>query len=212
METLKLIERTGDFVGPKTMIEPVAESDQLLDDIAQTGETGESSQVLRRMCFRVGDLGLLVPFDAGREVTAPLTVSRVPNTVTWLRGLANVRGTLVPVIDAATAFGVARDAGTPAYLLIFGHGETAIGLLIDGLPRLLDIDISRPVLDRPDVPRLLDDSVIATYEHVDRIWLDVDLDILFDTLARHLVPASNDGANAQSGMNIQELDETRSAR
>ena len=64
----------------------------------------------------------------------------MPNTVAWLRGLTNVRGSLVPVVDAAAALGVAHQSGVPPYLLIFGQGDTAMGMLIDGLPRLLSLN------------------------------------------------------------------------
>lgn len=158
------------------------------DETADIADADPSRQMLQRMCFRVGDLGLLFPVTAGREVITPPAVSRIPNAASWLRGLANVRGTLVPVVDTATALEVARTADAPLYLLIFGHGETAVGLLIESLPRLLDIDVSGAVLDRPVVPPLLGDSIIATYEHGGRFWLDIDLDILFDTLGRHVAP------------------------
>lgn len=149
----------------------------------QEGRVDADRQILRRMCVRVGELGLLFPFDAGREVIVPPAASRVPNTASWLRGLANVRGTLVPVLDAAAAFAVAREAKTPPYLLILGHGDTAVGLIIDGLPRLLEIDIAERQPEQSHAPPLLHDSVIAAYTHGGRVWLDIDLDILLDTLA-----------------------------
>ncbi len=39
------------------------------------------------------------------------------------------------------------------------------------------------------MPPLLADSVMAAYEHAGRVWLDVDLNVLFDTLARHIAAA-----------------------
>lgn len=138
------------------------------------------------MSLRVGDLGLFFPSDDGREVIAPPPVSRIPNTVSWLRGLANVRGELVPVVDAALAFGVARQPGVPVYLMIFGQADTAVGLLIDGLPRVFPVSTSERLAVPPVVPPLLTDSVIGAYEYGGRTWLEVDLDALFDTLARHV--------------------------
>lgn len=147
------------------------------------------SQTFARMCFRVGHLGLLAPPNDGREVITPPPVSRVPNTASWMRGLANIRGELVPVVDAAAALGVTRQTGARTYLLIFGQGENTIGLLIDGLPRLLHLSATGQLPEPPGMPRLLADSVMAAYEHTDRVWLDVDLDVLFDTLARHIALA-----------------------
>jgi chemotaxis signal transduction protein len=149
-----------------------------------SGDTGASG--LPRMAVRLGELGLLLPWDGGREVLPAPAASRIPNTVSWLCGVANVRGSLVPVVDAAAALGVTRAAGVPAYLLICGDGDDALGLLIDGLPRVLEIDVARMVPDRPVTPALLDRSVIAAYEQAGRVWLDVNLELLFETLAEEI--------------------------
>ena len=61
---------------------------------------------LPRMAVRVGELGLLLPWDGGREVLPAPAANRIPNTAAWLRGVANVRGALIPVVDLAVAFGV----------------------------------------------------------------------------------------------------------
>jgi twitching motility protein PilI len=199
METLKHVGRTDESAEPGAA--PAGEP--LPGGTADAAEAEASRQILQRMCFRVGDLGLLFPFSVGREVITPPAVSRVPNTASWFRGLANVRGTLVPVIDAADAFDVTNKSGTPPYVLIFGHGENAIGLLIDGLPRSLDIDASAVVADPPAVPRLLGDSVTAAYETAGRTWLEVDVDVLFDALAGHVASEHGDdrSGDAQSGIN-----------
>jgi twitching motility protein PilI len=149
------------------------------------GDAADASG-LPRMAIRLGELGLLLPWDGGREVLPAPAVSRIPNTVSWLCGVANVRGSLVPVVDAAAALGVTRTAGVPAYLLICGDGDNALGLLIDGLPRVLEVDVARMIPDRPVAPALLDRSVIAAYEQAGRVWLDVNIELLFETLAEEI--------------------------
>lgn len=150
-----------------------------------SGDEPSIASAVQCMSCGVGELGLLFPFHAGREVIAVPPVSRVPNTVGWMRGLANVRGALVAVIDTAAAFGVRRAGGSP-YLLIFGHGENAIGLLIDGLPRLIDLEPTQRLDDLPAVPALLQGCVTAAYVQAGRTWLEVDLAALFENFARHI--------------------------
>ncbi len=134
-------------------------------EVATPTDTEPRDEVLERMGFGVGDLSLLLPPNSGREVIPAPPASRLPNTVAWLLGLANVRGNLIPVVDTAVALGATRELGKPPpYALVFGHADTAIALLIDGLPRLL--------------------SVIAAYDHNGRTWLDLDLTSLLDVLAR----------------------------
>jgi chemotaxis signal transduction protein len=141
-----------------------------------------------RMLVRMGELGLLIPWDGGREVAPVPPTSRVPNTATWLHGLANVRGGLVPVVDVAAAFGIARSTRAD-YVLICGHGEAAIGLLIDGLPRTFDVGAATAVSVSELTASALDTCVRARYRHEDRVWLDVDLESLFDALGRGIALA-----------------------
>jgi chemotaxis signal transduction protein len=152
-------------------------------EVVATNDAGDGAATLARMAVRVGELGLLFSWDGGREVMPAPAASHIPNTVGWLRGVANVRGALVPVIDTATAFGVARATGVPSYLLICGGGDDAMGLLIDGLPRVLDVDAAHRLPDRPSTTALLDRGVLDAYERDGRIWLDVDLNFLFEALA-----------------------------
>ncbi len=50
--------------------------------------------------FRLGAERFIVGRDEVREVLmVPSTVTRVPGAKTWIRGLANVRGHLLPVVD-----------------------------------------------------------------------------------------------------------------
>lgn len=49
--------------------------------------------------FRVGDERFVASMDDVREVLDPPNCTRVPGTTSWFLGVANVRGTLVPVID-----------------------------------------------------------------------------------------------------------------
>lgn len=199
METLKHVDREQRPSEASAIAGPA----EPLGNTVEESDPGDSRSTIQRMCFAVGDLGLLFPFSAGREVIGPPAVSRVPNTVSWLRGLANVRGALIPIVDAAAAFGVASKAGVPPYVLIFGHGETAVGLLIDGLPRSLEVDASAVATDTPAPPQLLRDSVIASYDHAGRTWLDIDIDALFDALVEHVASAAGDdmSGDARSEMN-----------
>lgn len=174
---------------PAALAEPVSALDRtfVLPDreTEQEGPGDPDQQILRRMGFRVGELGLLFPWDAGREVVVPPRVGRIPNTAPWFAGLANVRGGLVPVVDTAAAFSVVRQTGVPGYLFIFDDREETLGLLIDGLPRVIEVKASQRLASLPLLPTLLEGGVVmAAYDQADRVWLDLNLDALSDALGQ----------------------------
>ena len=52
------------------------------------------------VAFRLGGEAFLLAREETREVLAyPASVTRVPGARPWIRGLSNVRGQLLPVID-----------------------------------------------------------------------------------------------------------------
>jgi len=55
--------------------------------------------------FRVGHTQLVTPLDHVSEVLPSPVVTLVPGTKKWLRGIANVRGTLVTIVDMSDFFG-----------------------------------------------------------------------------------------------------------
>lgn len=152
----------------------------------EAGATTEADLQRQRMSVRVGEYGLLFPWSGGREVTPVPPASRIPNSAAWLRGLANVRGSLVPVVDLAAALGARRRAGAAEFLLICGHGEASVGLVIDGLPRAFDLGAAQPHEERASLPAVLDASAIAHYRQEEQTWIDIDPDALFDVLARNV--------------------------
>lgn len=143
-----------------------------------------------RLALRVGPVGLLVSAGAGREVVPPPAVSRLPHLPAWLLGLANVRGTLLPVIELARALEVERESSLRSYLFIAGAGETAIGFLVDGLPLPRTLDPATRLSGVPPHPAFLAGCVTGGYEYEGRVWLETRLDALLDTLARYLDQAA----------------------
>ena len=137
----------------------------------------------QRMGVHIGTLQILIPVDAGREVIPPPPISRLPYTASWLRGLANVRGSVIPVVDLAAALETGGGTRQP-YLLISGHREAAMGLLIDGLPRLVNLSAADQPTEPQQIAPLLQDAIISAYERDGGVWLDVDVRILFDTISR----------------------------
>lgn len=49
--------------------------------------------------FRMGEVRLVAPFGEVSEILALPALTRVPSARPWVMGLANVRGTLLPILD-----------------------------------------------------------------------------------------------------------------
>jgi twitching motility protein PilI len=115
--------------------------------------------------FRVADVQLVAPLDHVSEVLPCPPVTPVPGTRPWLKGIANVRGTLVTIVDMPEFFGkpaVRNDER--ARLLILNIPGLATGLLVNEVLGLRHFDEEK---ERQDVTGM-DDPTLA---HVSTAFL-----------------------------------------
>lgn len=101
--------------------------------IAGQGRDASNEREWVGVAFRMSSEHFLVARDETREVLGyPSVVTRVPGAKPWIRGLANVRGHLLPIVDLRAFLGggptlVARGSR----VLVANHREVPAGLLVD---------------------------------------------------------------------------------
>jgi twitching motility protein PilI len=85
------------------------------------------------IAFRLGGEAFLLAREETREVMGyPAVVTRVPGAKNWIRGLSNVRGQLLPVIDVRAFLGSGGTNVTRATrVLVANHREIPAGLVVD---------------------------------------------------------------------------------
>lgn len=120
--------------------------------VVQAGQGGEAHATNEwvGISFRLGGEQFLVARDETREVLGvPNFLTRVPGGSAWIRGLANVRGQLLPVVDLrAFLGGGVASIGRNARILVANHREIPAGLLVDevlGFRRFNDSEFNAQV-------------------------------------------------------------------
>ncbi|GAC1308163.1 MAG: chemotaxis protein CheW [Steroidobacteraceae bacterium] len=85
------------------------------------------------VAFRIGGETFLVAREETREVLSyPPVVTRIPGAKAWVKGLANVRGQLLPMLDLRQFLGSGTTvAGRNTRVLIVNHREIPAGLMVD---------------------------------------------------------------------------------
>ena len=153
----------------------------------------DSARYIQRRGFCIGELRLLVPLNATSEVLEMPPLFRLPGAPTGIKGLANSHGRVVPVVDLSVLFGLQLDRAAGSWLLIYGWGDEAVGLIIDSLPErkrfVHDDEINLSEITHP----------IASYAKAayrdgangdgKEIWIDLDTKELFAEIF-HVEPSS----------------------
>jgi twitching motility protein PilI len=85
------------------------------------------------VAFRMGGETFLVAREETREVLGyPAVVTRIPGAKNWVKGLANVRGQLLPMLDLRQFLGSgATTAGRNTRVVVVNHREIPAGLMVD---------------------------------------------------------------------------------
>ena len=85
------------------------------------------------IAFRLGGEAFLLAREETRGVMSyPATVTRVPGAKGWVRGLSNLRGQLLPVIDLRAFLGSGATTVTRSTrVLVANHREIPAGLMVD---------------------------------------------------------------------------------
>lgn len=82
--------------------------------------------------FRLGDVRLVAPFGEVSEILTLPILTKVPNAQPWVMGLANVRGTLLPILDLGMFI---EGRKTPLHsrtrLLVVNQKGVMAGVVVD---------------------------------------------------------------------------------
>ncbi len=85
------------------------------------------------VAFRMGGETFLVAREETREVLGyPAAVTRIPGAKSWVKGLANVRGQLLPMLDLRQFLGSGATAsGRNTRVVVVNHRDIPAGLMVD---------------------------------------------------------------------------------
>jgi twitching motility protein PilI len=85
------------------------------------------------VAFRMGGETFLVAREETREVLGyPAVVTRIPGAKSWVKGLANVRGALMPMLDLRQFLGSgATTSGRNTRIVVVNHRDVPAGLMVD---------------------------------------------------------------------------------
>jgi purine-binding chemotaxis protein CheW len=91
---------------------------------------------VRHVLFRVAGERYALPLEAVREVVVPQPpFARVPRASEAVRGVMNLRGRVVAVVDLAALVGLPPQplAGGSGHVLVLERDRRALGLLVGGV-------------------------------------------------------------------------------
>ena len=95
------------------------------------------------LTFLVGDVGYGIEISYVVEIISVQDITLVPHTHAYVKGIINLRGTVVPVIDMGMRFGGEQVVYTDqTCIIVLSMDDMSVGILVDGVQDVTDIEDS----------------------------------------------------------------------
>jgi len=112
-----------------------------------------------------------------QEIRGWCAVTAIPHSPSWLLGVINLRGAVVPIIDLRIKFNFARaDFNEFTVVIILNVGARVIGVVVDGVSDVITLT-SEQIKPAPSLGGNADTSHIIGFGTLDdrmRILMDVE--------------------------------------
>lgn len=104
----------------------------------QIGPASDGSQFLT---FNLGEELYGVDILRVQEIKGYTTVTKIPNTPAHIKGVLNLRGTIVPIVELRTKFNLPAIEYTPfTVIIVVVVRDKVMGLVVDSVSDVLNID------------------------------------------------------------------------
>ncbi|MBT4290654.1 MAG: chemotaxis protein CheW [Deltaproteobacteria bacterium] len=147
-------------------------------------ETNEMIQTNQFFTFMLGDEIFAIDISQIREVLEFTNITKVPQTPDMMKGVINLRGSVVPVIDMRLKFGMGENEKTVDTCIVIietmlDNNQTMIGALVDSVKEVMDLD-SDHIEPAPKIGTQLNTAYIRGMgKHDGQFIIILDIDRIF---------------------------------
>ena len=149
-------------------------SDKLKDIINKQGEQQNPDvtnldDVVQLVGFIIGEEEYAIPILAIQEIIKPFTWTRVPQVPAYVKGVFNMRGSVIPLIDLRLKFGLSEQKhNDETRFIVMKVGDEIAGFVIDRLTMALRIK-KQNIGPAPDTINSEDSLIDGVGKEEDRI-------------------------------------------
>lgn len=147
--------------------------------------SSEATGTEQFLTFKLAEEIFAVEVARVREILDVTTITKVPQTPEYLRGVINLRGGVVPVIDLRLRFGMSRTENTVNTCIIVlevvleGGERVVLGTLADSVQEVFDLEAGQ-IEPAPRIgARLNTEFIRGMGKHQDGFIIILDIDSLF---------------------------------
>lgn len=141
-------------------------------------EENERKQVV---VFQLADEEYAVDIGQSKQIIKVSKITPVPNTPDYVRGVINLRGQIVPVVDLRKRFGIEGTVEKEKIITI-EYDDMLIGLLVDDIEEVMWYDVEKELESAPEIDSAVrQDYIKGIVKKGKRLIVLIDLEkLLFE--------------------------------
>ena len=152
-------------------------ADQIALGSQQQKETAQPVRLATFVSFELAHERFAIPVDPVRQVVRVSAITRVPHAPRPIRGVTNLRGRVIPVIDLRLRIGLPEGTIDRATRVISVASKgRLIGLLVDAVHQVMHLDLNRVQPPPEDVMTLQSDYIEGVYGEGRDLLMLLDID------------------------------------
>lgn len=152
------------------------------------------------LTFHIGKEDYAIPICHVTEIIGMLKITEVPQTPSYIKGVINLRGKVIPVMDVRLRFKMpAREYDERTCVIVVQFKENIVGLVVDTVSEVLDIP-EADVENSQNFNQSSDNNFICGMGKVnEQIKMVIDVDALLhrDDLLIQEISGSEDEESAE---------------
>jgi purine-binding chemotaxis protein CheW len=141
-------------------------------------KTETSNKTLQIVVFKLGQEEYGLQIDQIKEVVITPNVTRMPQTASFVKGVANIRGNVIAIFDLEDRFNLIRSQNSGnKYTLVVESDDVKLGLLVNEVPNTVsvsanDLDESVGIINDVNTDTNYIKGII---KHSDRLIILIDI-------------------------------------
>lgn len=135
----------------------------------------------RYLTFFVDEEQYGIDISKIKEIIAPINITYIPKTPPFVKGVINLRGSIIPVVDIRLKFGMTeKEMDVETAIIIYEVDKTSIGFIVDYVEDVLSID-EKHISDAPRFGSSIDTSFVENIAEVDNtVIMLLNLEKIFE--------------------------------
>ena len=128
-------------------------AEELMDELDELEELEEDSQKGMFMTFRIGDEYYGIAINYVNEIIGTQAITPVPEVEDYIKGLINLRGKIIPVVDVRARFKQGPcEYNDKTCILVINVKSTTVGLIVEQIAEVVQLS-EENILPPPSIGR-----------------------------------------------------------